>query len=837
KMFDDPKCVISSIQLTTSGSTTPITVTKANFTKDANGNYVLTKAAGWPSSGELLSFRVDFDHFPANIASATADYSFRVEGEGNLAGFRDSLTASFATNYKDNTLNIAASDTDVARLYFAATAPALTSYAFWNNNGTLKYQDADDTTSYPALDVPLNVGGVGFAYRITNNSISEIKPGILQSDDFARVSGTDVAGLIADKIILSEKMVEDTKTEITSILLYTSGSTTPITVTTADFTKDANGNYVLTKAAGWASSGELLKFEINFGKFSANVATGSNEYYAAVEGTSKTIEKNRVDGIFKTNYTKSYATSYNRSSTEPAVLNVNIPEPKVNADVFMKGGSSGYTYADPFAVPVNQNGVGFRYRLANPGISTLVPGKFGSGTFVDISGSDVEKFITEKITLSGKLVDDVSEINSILLYTTKNPSSPITLNTSDFTKDANGNYVLTKEDGWASSGGELLRFEIKFDSFKEGTAYSDDIFIMAEGYTNVVKQVRITATFNTDYTTGNTNVSDVATMNVSSIDPILTGKSFCDKRGLQSTLNRSTSTSPQTNIYGIGITDAGAAQNTVANQDEVRYEFYIENGATPSAGKGNLKIDLTDQSTSPSTNVGNKGTAADPATKGFKAKTITVSGYTDLCDMTEIKLYNYGTNPATDPADVTIPISSIDITGDTFTIDVTKYPQITYLADVVIEFNEFYGYVTSDNGQMTIKVTGTADWYEYLDAKLTFTPYNTSMQDKIVSVADRVYIQRPIASLQVDVKYYDLVSKDLYNSANRDSYQKTLGVPYDRDFHYEIKVGNDYISKLEDFDLTINLPINNKSNGDEANTGFHTTGIELKKNLIDQYDS
>ncbi|MDE6110970.1 MAG: hypothetical protein K2F65_03525, partial [Eubacterium sp.] len=834
KMFEDPKLVISSILLYTSGSSTPISVTKADFTKDANGNYVLTKEDGWASSGDLLNFQVNFDHFPANIASATADYSIRVEGEGNLAGFRDSLNASFATNYKDNTLNYAASDTDVARLYFEPTVPVVTSYAFWNN-GTLKYKDADDTTGNTALDVPLNVAGVGFAYQLTNASISEINPGVFQSDDFARVSGSEVKGLIADKIILSEKLVEDSKTSITSILLYVSGSSTPITVTPADFTKDASGNYVLTKEDGWNGSRELLKFEINFEHFSANVAANSVEYFAAVEGTSNTIEKNRVDGIFKTNYTKSYATSYNKTSTEPAVLNVNIPQPRVNADVFMTGGS-GTSYADPYAVPVNQRGVGFRYRLYNPGISTLVPGKFGSGTFVDVSGSDVEKFITEKIILSEKLVDDVSDINCILLYTTNNPSSPITVHVSDFTKDANGNYVLTKEDGWASSGGELLRFEIKFNSFKEETALSNDIYVMADGYTNVVKDVTVRATFNTDYASGNTNVYEDAKMTVSSIDPVLTGKSFCDDRNLASDpLNRATSTAPQTNIYGIGITNNGVAQNTVANQDEVRYEFYIENGATPAAGKGNLKIDLTENSSSPSKNVGNKGTAADPATKGFQAKTLTISGYDNLCDITEIKLYNYGSDPTGTP-DVSIPITDIDISGNTFTIDITAYPEIDYLAYAIVEFDDFYGSVTSDNGKLTVKVEGTADWYEYLDAKLTFTPYNKTMQDKTVSVVDRVYIQRPTASLQVDVKYHDLASKALSNSSNRDGNQLTLGVPYDRDFRYEIKVGNDYISKLEDFDLTITLPVNNNASGAEANTGFHTTGFEVKANLIAQYE-
>ena len=65
-----------------------------------------------------------------------------------------------------------------------------------------------------------------------------------------------------------------------------------------------------------------------------------------------------------------------------------------------------------------------------------------------------------------------------------------------------------------------------------------------------------------------------------------------------------------------------------------------------------------------------------------------------------------------------------------------------------------------------------------------------------------------------------------------DKNEYTLGVPYDRNFHYSVKVGNPYVSKLDDFEITLDLPLS--AEGSDY-TGFHTTGMLMSKNLIDSY--
>ena len=106
----------------------------------------------------------------------------------------------------------------------------------------------------------------------------------------------------------------------------------------------------------------------------------------------------------------------------------------------------------------------------------------------------------------------------------------------------------------------------------------------------------------------------------------------------------------------------------------------------------------------------------------------------------------------------------------------------------------------------------------------------------IVDLTNRLYIQEPYAEIHADVHYYDLDGTTKTDADNRDKTDKWLGIPYDRDFIYTIDIGNTCKSKLDDFDVIIDLPVNDNKQGDEANTGFHTTGIRISKELVGQYE-
>ena len=213
-----------------------------------------------------------------------------------------------------------------------------------------------------------------------------------------------------------------------------------------------------------------------------------------------------------------------------------------------------------------------------------------------------------------------------------------------------------------------------------------------------------------------------------------------------------------------------------------------------------------------------------------------------MADIKQIRFWNWDKDPSADNADVTIPFDSMTVSQDgTITIELKDYTQIEYLKYMVIDLNNFLGGKDEDTPEMEIQIDGRTEWFNNLDAVMNFTPDDKTMQveadtKSIVDLTNRLYIQEPYAEIHADVHYYDLDGTTKTDADNRDKTDKWLGIPYDRDFIYTIDIGNICRSKLDDFDVIIDLPVNDNKQGDEANTGFHTTGIRISKELVGQYE-
>ena len=144
------------------------------------------------------------------------------------------------------------------------------------------------------------------------------------------------------------------------------------------------------------------------------------------------------------------------------------------------------------------------------------------------------------------------------------------------------------------------------------------------------------------------------------------------------------------------------------------------------------------------------------------------------------------------------------------------------------------GCETPDQAEwLRIVVTGNSDWYNELDASMTFRPANETMES--VSLKDRLYVAQPRLEVYAHVEYYELQEKAKTETENTDQNEMYLGVPYDRDFTWRVEARNGFTSRLEDVDLIVNLPIRDAAQGEEAHTGFHTTGIQAEKELLEQF--
>ena len=589
------------------------------------------------------------------------------------------------------------------------------------------------------------------------------------------------------------------------------GTTKKLTdVTTDIFTIDEDGNYVLDKIA-W-DSGMLLNFEVRFNKIAAQIPLSDN-VFIKVDGSTNVVKAVKVTGSLETAYNDVNA---DKKVTSEATIDTQAANPVINVDTFRKINDT-YQYNDPTEAPINVSNAGFRWRLANNSVSDMIPGLFKSGDLLVSTGADSDGtkrygFITDKLTLSKELTD-ISEIDSIILYTNDGSQQSVTLD--DFTLDENGNYTLDKS-AWS---GVLSHFEIQFDKFQVHKAISNDVYIQVEGCPNVVETLRVTGSFETQYndSTADRKHTETGTMNVGTVSLEMTGYSFND--AIHSGINTVKNTSAQSTIHSL----------TVANKKEnTGYDFTIVNNAIAPVGAAELKIDFL--------SVGNKSTVGT-VVKGFDTKEITISDYVDVMKIKEIKIYDWDQSTNDTPAKV-IQFADLTENDGAVTIDESMLDGLTRIRYVVITCEDWKGQDDlSDLKKMNIHVTGNADWFENLDAKLTITPEHFSMKNRTISLTNRLYVEKPRLDVHANLTYYENTPEQSHaNSANTDGNEMYLAVPYDRDFKYRVSIENKSISVLDDVDLIIDVPVNNNEVADgEDNTGFHTTKVVINEKLLKQF--
>lgn len=197
--------------------------------------------------------------------------------------------------------------------------------------------------------------------------------------------------------------------------------------------------------------------------------------------------------------------------------------PLMSAEAYRIFDDGSMTTGNPLVVPINVEGVGYRYKLGNNSNSKIYPGVFSTEAMAEVKAGRVNGFITRRLVLSKKLAEEKAEIRSVTIYTSS--GRKIEILPESFTQDADGNYVLDRAL-WAS-GGELLRAEVNFDTFGAKIALSGDVFVALEGHSNIVSaSLKKEGTFTTRYAdeTLNKSVKASAALNVSSIQAVLRGR-------------------------------------------------------------------------------------------------------------------------------------------------------------------------------------------------------------------------------------------------------------------------------------------------------------------------
>ncbi len=676
-----------------------------------------------------------------------------------------------------------------------------------------------DGTNYiynDPLSAVANQTNTGFRYQLGNNSISQIIPAIFKSGSLIDSNGL---GLVADSIKLSSDLV---KNSVIENIRLTNTSGTWLDISGNSLTADSNGDIIIDKSQ-WASLGNLAHVEIKFKSFKNNIPLAAS-LNIMINGTLNMVGTLTTTGSFETQYNDVSVDKYVEDS---ATINITPGAPIIDVDAYHYDETNGYSFGDPLGAAVNNGNSGYRYRLGNTSVSQIAPAAFTSGNM--ISGG--LGLIVDSVTLSKGLLD-VSEINDVIIRgTSGNKVIPFT----SLTTNDNGDIVIKKSQ-WNTIG-NFQNIEVRFNSFKNNIAINDDVHILINGTPNVSGNLTVTGSFTTQYSNiSNITAADTGTLNVQAINPVLTGKSF-DTKGNYSGTN--TPATLPTNISRLTVAN---------NEDNNGYEFEIGNGSNSDVGSANVTIDLTG-------NVGDKNVCTQtffdwlldrrdssclPMIKGFDTSDIYLSSNYELVgEIDNIQIFDWDQDPKKDTPKLTLPLGDISKTSDgrllidKATLNAAGIERLLYIH---IEFKDFYGQTNANNPEkLKVTITGNTDWYDNLDAVLTFNPENPTMTDQTKSVTAGLTIKRPGLMLHTDIYYYDnTLETSNPASGNSDGNLMRLGIPYDRDFKYRVSIENTEISHLDDVDLLIELPIN-ANTGDEANTGFHTTKVIFNKKLFEQF--
>lgn len=518
-----------------------------------------------------------------------------------------------------------------------------------------------------------------------------------------------------------------------------------------------------------------------------------------------TVNYNEWQYVQDTAVTEETYQKFSKEIKDKAEIETVPGNPLIQTDTYLKNSDNEFTYQETTTLPVYTKNVGYRYRLGNDSISDIIPAVFDTGNLLTQNNSQgVYGFITDSILLSKGLQECAVIANVKLTYA---DGSVKTVAPSSFTKDEKGNLV------YQLSGKTLKSAEVNFTSFRKNTALSDDIYVAINGTPNMVGDVEAEGSFKTQYQDASvdTTAKDKGKLKVDSIDMQLKASSY-----------------HKDSYSGENTSAGGTIQHLqVPNKEaDTGYLFNIANTSSAASGGAKAWVDLSSQIT-------DRGTADHPMIKGFLTDEITISNIEKTAEIRAVHVYEYGQEKS-DQAKLVLQGSDLIIENDTIVItkEALASAGIDHAVYVLVEFDNYLGQ-TAPQQAMQIRLNGTSDWYDNLDAVLTFIPDNPFMIHQMKDVTARLQVKRPTLSVHTNLGYYDNVPEtSVAQNSNTDKNRTLIAIPYDRDFNIAVSVKNEEDSVLDNPVLTVQLPVNDHAQGDESHTGFHATALHIDNDLL-----
>jgi hypothetical protein len=702
----------------------------------------------------------------------------------------------------------------------------------------------DEPTVADTVTSELNKNVSAYRMKLTVETTS-LAPGIASLTLPSSFTPTQV---LITKEFLDNLTANGEKTYTKLTLVGTKGTKIELSADDLDELIDEDGNLVVPQtlwkdASAFQKSEELAKVTLNFDLYKYNTAQINGETaFIEVKGIATRVLTHVATGSVSTDYLPESG-AQNLVVSDKATINV----PKPVLSLIAQGVTitdSGRVESDPAYASVNQEDVGYTFRIGSTNNTRIEPGYLS--VILPVNTAQANHYKASEITFTKEMLSRM-KLTSVVITDISGNETTLTLDDLGvaWNPDEGSEYMTFDHDITISSdqwSGIAKTIIVYFDYYQANLTVdpNDDAYMQVLGSAYIEGRLTAESVLSTVYPGDlgevyRTFMEEDASLQIETIIPTVEALAH----------NEKVSQEPNREIA------EQHAQNIKVPIDWDTYYTYEFGNDAKSAKIVGSKATIT---------FNNRVREPSDEVHGFDVSKLVISAnYAEVFDaeggIETMVLYDTATNAV---KEVTMEDFVKDTDGS-YVLDISGWTDITDLSKIEITFKNFKNDITNAN-RLKLSVYGRTDWYTYIKNDDPANKHDTSKWEKLrtdvtfestglaSNKKDTSYATQdvpiPETSLSIDYQnYYENAqgeeSKDLPTLSETDSVayvdgkRSYLATPYERTLTYQFSLFQPSISYADSFFVKADIPLNSSSESTEAERGFHAETLVVNQDVFD----
>ncbi len=724
--------------------------------------------------------------------------------------------------------------TDDGSLQFELPTLEVQTDAIYDNKGYIT--EGDSVTSILNKDVS------GYRLKIAA-SVTSISPGFASLELPNTFNATQI--LISSEFL--DNITEDEKRTYTKLTI-TGTQNTVLEISDEELDKLINldGDIVIPQSywvsnSKWQKSEEIKNVKLNFNFYRKDTSSiNKDTAFIEVKGIATRVLNHVATGLVSTDYIVGSGNTNVSLSDNATIV---IPKPEINL-IAQGAVINGDTRSEgnPAYASVNQEDVGYTFRVGSSNITRIEPGYLSVSIPVTAKG----EYIASDITLTKEMLNRM-KLTSIVITALTGEKTTLTLEDLGVTwqPDAGSDYmtfsddIVIESDRWQGVAKTII---VYFDYYESNLTVeaNDTAYMQVLGSAYIEGTLNANATLSTAYPdlgdTYRTYVNATGQLQIETIIPTVEALSH----------NVNTLDEPNRKI------DEQHAQNIVIPNGWDTYYTYDFGNDAKSAKIVDSKVTIT---------FNNRVRKPSDEIYGFDISKLEFSSnYNEVFEadgkIESIKIYDVDTSIV---KELTMDDFKKDSEGKYYLEKSSWSDTVTRPSKIEFIFKNFKNNITGDD-RLRLTAYGTVDWYTYITNDDPAYKHDPSTWEKLrtdvkfeslglaSNKSDTSYATQdvpiPATSLSVDYQnYYENAqgkeSKGMPTLSASDAVayvdgtRSYLATPYEKTLTYQFSLFQPSISYSDQFFVKADIPLNSSSDASEAKRGFHAETLVVNKDIFD----